>query len=167
MHGENITEVRYAGFWIRFLASIVDTVILALPLILVVYILSGGEWFDFLKMHQGVEYANSGEAMNALKSAKAVQMKWEMVFELLMAAVIIIFWKRWAGATPGKRLLGIHVVDFKTGLKISNSQAVVRYIGYIASSIILMIGFLMVAFRRDKRALHDLMAGTAVVYKKG
>jgi uncharacterized RDD family membrane protein YckC len=103
--------------------------------------------------------------MSALESAKSVQAKWEMVFELLMAAVIIIFWKRWAGATPGKRILGIHVVDYKTGMEISNAQAVVRYVGYIASSIILMMGFLMVAFRRDKRALHDLMAGTAVIYK--
>jgi uncharacterized RDD family membrane protein YckC len=165
MHGENATQMRYAGFWIRFLASIIDTVVLALPLILVVYILSGGEWLDFSKMQQSVGYASSGEAMSALESAKSVQAKWEMVFELLMAAVIIIFWKRWAGATPGKRILGIHVVDYKTGMEISNAQAVVRYVGYIASSIILMIGFLMVAFRRDKRALHDLMAGTAVIYK--
>jgi uncharacterized RDD family membrane protein YckC len=28
----------------------------------------------------------------------------------------------------------------------------------------LLMGFLMVAFREDKRALHDLMAGTAVIY---
>ncbi|OQX59969.1 MAG: transporter [Helicobacteraceae bacterium 4484_230] len=163
--GDTAPEIRYAGFWVRLLASVIDTIVLALPLILVVYILSGGEWLDFSKIQQSIGYANSGEAMSALEGAKSVQAKWEIVFELLMAAVIIVFWKRWAGATPGKRILGIHVVDYKTGAEISNAQAVVRYIGYIASSIILMIGFLMIAFRRDKRALHDLMAGTAVVYK--
>ncbi len=166
---QNVTrkadEIRYAGFWVRFLASLIDTVVLALPLGMIVYLFSGGEWLDFSQMQRSMEFAQNGEALNALQSSGSARMKWELLFEVLMAAVIIFFWKRWAGATPGKKMLGIHVVDFKTHQAINNKQAIIRYIGYIASSIILMIGFIMVAFRKDKRALHDLMAETIVIYK--
>lgn len=157
-------EVRPAGFWIRFLASLIDTAILAVPLGLVVYAISGGAWLDTSAMQESIALAQQGETMKALGSSKATSMKWEVLFELLMAAVIIVFWKRWAGATPGKKLLGIHVVDAKTLGEISNAQAVIRYVGYIASTLVLMSGFVMAAFRKDKRALHDLMADTMVIY---
>ncbi|MEA1918610.1 MAG: RDD family protein, partial [Campylobacterota bacterium] len=49
---------------------------------------------------------------------------------------------------------------------LSNKQLIIRYIGYIVSIIPLMIGFFMVAFRSDKRALHDLLAGTVVIYRE-
>lgn len=155
---------RPAGFWVRFLASLIDTLLLAVPLGLVVYLLSGGAWLDTSAVQQSVLLAQQGDAMRALESSRSVQLQWELLFELLMAAVIIFFWKRWAGATPGKRMLGIYVVDAKTFGEINNAQAVVRYIGYIASTMVLMIGFIMVAFRKDKRALHDLMADTMVIH---
>jgi uncharacterized RDD family membrane protein YckC len=92
-------------------------------------------------------------------------MKWESLFELLVAGVTLFFWKRWAGATPGKRVLGIHVVDAKTYKEMTVKQAIIRYIGYIISTIPLGAGFIMVGSRKDKRALHDLLAETVVVYK--
>jgi hypothetical protein len=42
-----MNEVRYAGFWIRFVASFLDTLFLALPVAIVIYFLSDGNWFDF------------------------------------------------------------------------------------------------------------------------
>jgi uncharacterized RDD family membrane protein YckC len=157
-------KVRPAGFWIRFLASLIDTVILAVPLGLVVYTVSGGAWLDTSAMHESIALAQQGDTIKALGSFRATSMQWELLFELLMAAVIIVFWKRWAGATPGKKMLGIHVVDAKTLGEISNAQALIRYVGYIASTLVLMGGFVMVAFRKDKRALHDLMADTMVIH---
>jgi len=157
--------LRYAGFWIRFWASMIDTLVLALPLGAVVYMISGGEWLDFSQMERSLYYAQNGEALNALHTSNTTKIQWELIFEISMAAVIILFWKRWAGATPGKKMLGIHVVDAKTHLAINNKQAIIRYIGYLASTLILLMGFIMVAFRKDKRALHDLMAETVVIYK--
>lgn len=92
-------------------------------------------------------------------------MKWESLFELSIALVTILFWKKWAGATPGKKLLHIHVVDAKTYEEINNKQAIIRYIGYIISTIPLGFGFIMVGFRKDKRALHDMLAETVVIYQ--
>ncbi|MDA3945921.1 MAG: RDD family protein [Helicobacteraceae bacterium] len=159
------SKIRYAGFWIRFLATWIDTAVLIVPLGFIVYILSGGEWLDFSDVTQSITLAQNGELLTALESMPKTSMKWEPLFELLIAGVTILFWKRWAGATPGKKVLGIHVVDAKTYEEINNKQAIIRYIGYIISTIPLAVGFLMVAFRKDRRALHDLLAETVVIYK--
>ena len=160
-----VPTVKHAGFWIRFLAAWIDTAVLIVPLGFIVYILSGGEWLDFSDFSQSMTFAQNGEMLAALQSMPKASMKWESLFELTIAGVTILFWKKWAGATPGKKLLGIHVVDAKTYSEINNKQAIIRYIGYIISTIPLAVGFLMVAFRKDKRALHDLLAETVVVYK--
>ena len=159
------SNIHYAGFWIRFLATWIDTAVLIVPLGLIVYILSGGEWLDFSDFSQSMSFAQNGEMIAALQNMPRASMKWESLFELSIAGVTILFWKKWAGATPGKKLLGIHVVDAKTEQAINNKQAIIRYIGYIISTIPLAVGFLMVGFRKDKRALHDLLADTIVIYK--
>jgi uncharacterized RDD family membrane protein YckC len=80
--------------------------------------------------------------------------------------VTMIFWKKWRGATPGKKFVHIKIVDAKTFQDITNTQAITRSIGYLASTFAFLIGFVMVAFRDDKRALHDILAGTIVIYDK-
>jgi uncharacterized RDD family membrane protein YckC len=158
-------NVRYAGFWIRFLAVWIDTAVLVVPIGFVVYLLSGGEWLDFSQLSQSISLASERDIAASLQSMPKASMKWESLFELLVAGVTLFFWKRWAGATPGKRVLGIHVVDAKTYKEMTVKQAIIRYIGYIVSTIPLGAGFIMVGFRKDKRALHDLLAETVVVYK--
>lgn len=160
-----VSTVKYAGFWVRFLASWIDTAVLIVPIGLIVYLLSGGAWLDFSQLSQSIALAQNSAMADALQSMPKASMKWESLFELLVAGVTIVFWKRWAGATPGKKLLGIHVVDAKSYENINNKQAIIRYIGYIVSAIPLGAGFLMVGLRRDKRALHDLLAETVVIYK--
>jgi len=160
-----MSEVRYAGFWIRFLASLLDTIFLALPVAIVIYFLSDGNWFDFSQYQQNVMMAMSGNA-HALDSQPTTSLKWELFFEISVLLVTMLFWKKWRGATPGKRFVGIHIVDVKTHKELDNQQAIIRSFGYIASTFSFLIGFLMVAFRKDKRGLHDLLAGTMVVYSQ-
>ena len=158
-----MNEVRYAGFWIRFVASFADTIFLALPVAIVIYFLSDGNWFDFSQYQQNLQMAMSGNT-NALNSQPQTSLKWELFFEFSVLIVTMIFWKRWKGATPGKKLVHIKVVDSKTFEDIDNKQAITRSIGYIVSTLAFLIGFIMVAFKKDKRGLHDLLAGTAVIY---
>jgi uncharacterized RDD family membrane protein YckC len=159
-------EVKFAGFWIRFIASFADTVFLALPLALVIYFLSDGNWFDFSLYLQNLQYAMSGNAIKALQTQPQMSLKWELLFEVSVLMVTMIFWKRWRGATPGKKFFHIKIVDAKTFQDITNTQAITRSIGYLASTFAFLIGFVMVAFRDDKRALHDILAGTIVIYDK-
>ena len=71
------------------------------------------------------------------------------------------FWTA-QGATPGKMAVGIEITTFD-GEPIDFGRALLRYIGYLASAIILLIGFLMIAFTGQKRGLHDYIAGTVVI----
>lgn len=66
-------------------------------------------------------------------------------------------------ATIGKKLLGIYVID-DNGNRISKMRAIGRYFATILSTISFLIGFIMAGFRKDKRALNDLIASTYVVY---
>ena len=160
-----MNEVRYAGFWIRFVASFADTIFLALPVAIVIYFLSDGNWFDFSQYQQNIQMAMSGNT-NALNSQPQTSLKWELFFEVSVLVVTMIFWKKWRGATPGKKLVHIKIVDSKTFQDIDNKQSITLSIGYIASTLAFLIGFIMLAFRKDKRGLHDLLAGTVVIYDK-
>jgi len=159
-----MNEVRYAGFWIRFVASFFDTLFLALPVAVVIYFLSDGNWFDFSAYQQNLQYAMSGNASKALATQPQTSMKWELLFEISVLLVTVVFWRRWRGATPGKKFVHVRVVDAKTFGEIDNKQAITRSFGYIVSTMVLLMGFIMVAFRKDKRGLHDLLAGTVVIY---
>ena len=158
------TTPRYAGFFIRFIASFLDTLFLALPVGIVVYFLSGGEWFDFATYWQNIQLAMTGNP-HALETQPQTSFGWELVFEMSVLVVTILFWEKWGGTTPGKRFVGIKIVDAKTYDEISNKQAITRSLGYIPSTLLFGIGFLMVLFRKDKRALHDLLADTIVVHE--
>ena len=70
------------------------------------------------------------------------------------------FWTA-AGATPGKMVFGLTILT-EDGEPIGFGKAVLRYLGYIVNVLTLGIGYLMIAFRKDKRGLHDLIAGTIV-----
>ncbi len=159
-----MSEVRYAGFWVRFVASFMDSLFMALPIAIVIYFLSDGNWFDFSHYQQNIQMAMSGNT-NALTNQPPKSLKWELLFEMSVLIVTVIFWKKWKGATPGKKFVHIKIVDAETFGEIDNKQAITRSFGYIISTFTLLIGFLMVAFRKDKRGLHDLLARTAVIYE--
>jgi uncharacterized RDD family membrane protein YckC len=74
-------------------------------------------------------------------------------------------WAR-TGRTPGKALLRLSVVpagSSETAPGIGLQKAFVRFLAWNLSGALLGVGFLLVLFRKDRRALHDLLAGTRVV----
>ncbi len=84
------------------------------------------------------------------------------VLQIVVGIVYTVgFWTA-QGATPGKMAVGIEITTVD-GEPIDFGRALLRYIGYLASAIILLIGFLMIAFTRQKRGLHDYIAGTVVI----
>ena len=80
------------------------------------------------------------------------------------AVTIILFWT-YKQATPGKMLFNSKIVDAKTGEKPSTKQWIIRYIGYIPSALVLLLGFMWVGWDKRKQGWHDKMAGTVVVYQ--
>ena len=67
--------------------------------------------------------------------------------------------------TPGKKAYIIKVVDDKTYEKISFFRALWRFIAFLISATT-MLGLLTPLYRNDKKALHDMMASTVVVYEE-
>lgn len=70
-------------------------------------------------------------------------------------------WGLW-GATPGKWLLGLRVYDHAGRCPIGFTRSMLRLVAYTVSSLTLGAGHLLVLIRPDRRALHDILAGTRV-----
>lgn len=89
-----------------------------------------------------------------------------LLLQMAAAAIYSIgFWLAADGQTPGKMVMSIKVV-MKDGQPIDVGPAILRYLGYFPSGLLLGIGYLMIAFTSDKRGLHDYIAGTVVVRTK-
>ena len=67
------------------------------------------------------------------------------------------------GRTPGMLVLGVKVVG-KDGSRVGAKRGVVRTLAFPLSFLLFGLGFLGILLGRDRRALHDVIAGTAVVY---
>ncbi len=89
----------------------------------------------------------------------------------LPVAIIYVAWEfayfaySWgaSGKTLGMALLGVKVVA-ADGSEAGPRRAVLRTLAFPLSFVFLGLGFTGILFQRNRRALHDLIAGTAVVY---
>lgn len=140
-------DLRYAGFWPRFGAKFVDGLVLFAINMCISFML--GIFF--------VANRSDPASMIALKSA-------EFFIETAFGVAMVTYFLGKFGATPGKMALGLVVVTPEGG-KISYKRAFGRYFAEILSSICLGIGYLMVIFDDEKRAMHDRICSTRVVYR--
>ena len=140
-------ETVFAGFGVRFVASIIDIVVILVPILYLSLYL-----FDLEFNITDYIYDVSGDA------------RVDIILMFSVAIIVIFCWVKWSGATPGKKILGIRVVDMETKGDIDLNQSITRYVAYLLSALTLFIGFFMIAFRKDKRGLHDLLSDTCVIY---
>ena len=138
--------MQYAGFWKRFVAALLDGIIL--------YILGAliGGFFGFLY----------GATLRTTEGIQNISVILGIVIGWLYYALSESSFKQ---ATLGKQAMGIIVTDLD-GKRISFGRATGRHFGKIISSLILGIGYIMAAFTEKKQALHDIMAGCLVVTKR-
>ena len=130
--------LRPAGFWRRALALLVD---------------AGVCWL----------LLTVGDLLTAMLA------RWELVarafdytFVLVMPAAYVVLLHGTTGQTLGKMLAGARVVGL-SGAPIGYPRALARYAAWFLSALPLLVGFLVAAARSDKRALHDVVAGTRVI----
>lgn len=139
-------SARYAGFWRRFAALLID-------------------WFVFSSIEIFIAAAR-GIPLNARPSTEP-----EVIAKAFLIN-LVIFWLYWSicesspwQATIGKRAMDVYITDLK-GRRIGFGQASGRFFGKIVSFLIFGIGFLMIGFTERKQALHDLLAGCLVVRRQ-
>jgi uncharacterized RDD family membrane protein YckC len=148
----------YGGFWIRFLAVVIDGIIVRVVTIPFAALLGA---FGILH-HPNVFRGRMDESdVIALVAASATLVPIILGISWLYEALLTS--STWQG-TVGKKLLNLKVID-EAGNRISFLRATGRHFAKYYVSSILLIGFIMAAFTDRKRALHDFIAGTLV--KKG
>jgi uncharacterized RDD family membrane protein YckC len=145
--------VHYAGFWIRFVAKIIDSILLNIAL-LVVRIPLGVSMFTPMT-------SRNPAAIMAIMGAVAIS----TLLSILITAAYETYFVSAKGATLGKMALGLKVVR-PDGAPISMGLAAGRYFAQWLSAIIFMIGFIMAGFDDQKRALHDRICETRVIYSR-
>ncbi len=133
--------IRPAGFWIRFAALLVDGLVISLAQ------LSMG----FVAARVWGRDIDESVGFSGLLGA----------FTLLFACVYSTAAHAVTGQTIGKTLVGVRVAAVD-GAPLAIGAALLRWLAYFVSALPLAMGFVMAGLRADKRALHDLIAGSRV-----
>lgn len=144
--GSSYTSIiEYAGFWKRLIAFVIDFILL------------------------GILYLLIGIVLASIIGTEDDQ--YNTFLAIFYTLSFIVFWLYYAiaesssiQATPGKIVLGIKVTDTE-GKRISFLRSTGRNFAKIISWLILLIGYIMVAFTEKKQGLHDIIADTLVVTK--
>ncbi|MDH3999193.1 MAG: zinc-ribbon domain-containing protein [Desulfuromonadales bacterium] len=144
------SDMRYAGFWIRVAAKIIDSFAVMIILFPIITALTAMMAFD--------------PQSHDPNSSMIIFMALQYFVQIGIPAALTTFFLGKFRATPGKMALGLIVVTPERA-KISYLRALGRHFGEWLSSMILGIGYVMVAFDDEKRSLHDRICGTRVVYK--
>jgi uncharacterized RDD family membrane protein YckC len=137
--------LNYAGFWIRVLAYIIDTVILDIFLV---------------PLSFAIRFAVGGPV-------NPLQINWTAMLvntpiSLLLVCSYYTFFVGKYGATPGKMATKLRIVN-PDGSPVSYAKALGRMFAVMVSFLCCYIGVLMVAWDAEKRGLHDRMCSTRVI----
>ena len=127
--------MNYAGFWIRFLAMLIDGIVIATFVGIVVNLIGG--------------------AQQASLSYSLFMLAAQWGYYSLMESSE-------RQATLGKIVSGLRVTDLQ-GNRISFGKATARFFGKVLSGLLLFIGYIMVAFTDKKQGLHDKLVSTLVL----
>jgi len=157
------SAVRYAGFWRRFIAMVLDWLILGAVFSIPMFIFGIGMWSEHYTTYtrHGWAYYNNGDSAGfagAMMSMWMIYLVGGWLYHALMES------SKNQG-TLGKMALGLRVTDLD-GRRITFGRATGRYFAKILSHLTLWIGFIMAGFTSKKQALHDFVAGTLVLSKQ-
>lgn len=139
---------KYVGFWKRLYALIIDLVIAILLYNLVFFFTGAGSFLARVVGDHGIRL-NFGFT--------SFHIPYVVLFLYIMG-----FWL-WKSTSPGKMLISAEIVDAVSFEKPEHWQYLVRCLGYSLSAATLSLGFIWIAFDKNKRGLHDYLVGTAVV----
>ena len=137
-----MAETRAAGFWLRALAAALDF----------------GIFFLVQASYGALAHLVGGTRVEDTWTLAPLLWAFTFVFAGAYTSVLHALF----GQTVGKMVAGVRVVVAEDGGPPSFGASLLRYVAYFASGAPLGLGYLMAAFRHDKRALHDLIAATRV-----
>lgn len=152
-------NLEYAGFWLRFVAWFLDSILLGcfsgligavIGFVLALVLIAGNNGNPNIVRDEGMQ-----ALFNVVGYAIGIGIGW-MYFAFMESST--------TQATLGKMAVGLKVCDLD-GRRITFGRATGRFFGKIISGFTCLIGYIMAAFTERKQALHDMIAGTLVVRK--
>jgi len=160
-----MSSTNYAGFWLRFVAYIIDYIIVYTVQSFVLLPIFAALGFGFATTPGLFDDSMSTEEAIGLFAALASIASVTFLITLTIQVLYFSFMESSKyQATVGKIALGLKVTDME-GNKLDFGKALLRNLGKIVSSMILGIGYIMAGFTEKKQGLHDMIASTLVVKK--
>jgi len=141
-----VASVAYAGFWRRFLALLIDGIILGVV---------GGILASVLGLGSGSTGGGSVR-FNFDTGGTLLNIVLDLIYFTLMIGLV-------NGKTLGGMILGIRVVPADGGGSVSIGKALIRTVVAYVSGFVLVLGYLWMLWDRNKQTWHDKAAGTYVV----
>jgi len=148
---------NFAGFRIRFLAGLVDSLVL-MPFFIILIYLFGTEGYELVRVDEDffASLPNAGEGKNRIV---------DYISYAISIAYLTYFAAQKGQATLGKKFFGIYVGNID-GSRLSWQKSLGRALASILTACTLGLGFLLVIFTKEKTALHDMICHTRVFYRK-
>ena len=137
----------FGGFWVRFVAYVIDGVILGVLNAVMIGSVGSGD-LDTSLGPPSVQFGTTTVV--------------SLVSFLVPAIYTVGFWAS-GGATPGKMVFRMRIVRSQDGGPISRGQAIGRFFGYFVSGLIFALGFVWIAFDGRKQGWHDKLASTVFI----
>jgi uncharacterized RDD family membrane protein YckC len=142
---------RYAGFWIRFVAYLLDSIVV------------GAVTFGLIKATGVITvFCPPGVTDASDPSCGGTQIA-PLFYVILLLPLLynILLWA--VGGTLGQRLLGLRVVNAATGGNLGIARSLLRYVGLIIATIPIYLGLVWAGFDPRKQGWHDKIAGSFVL----
>jgi uncharacterized RDD family membrane protein YckC len=139
-------ERPYAGLVSRTVAVAIDAVTLTIG-----FAIASGVLGLILSLFTAVEVSSPGAVLGAAA-----------MWSVVVSGYFVLFWTL-TGETPGMRLMALRVIS-RDGDPLGFGQALLRLIGAILAAIPFFAGYLLILVDDRRRGLHDMIAGTTVIY---
>jgi uncharacterized RDD family membrane protein YckC len=139
-------ERPYAGLISRTVALAIDAVALTIG-----FAIASGVLGLILSLFTAVEVSSPGAVLGAA-----------VTWSLVVSGYFVLFWTL-VGETPGMRLMALRVIN-RAGDPPGFGHALLRLLGAILAAIPFFAGYLLILVDDRRRGLHDMIAGTTVVY---
>jgi len=151
---------EYAGFWVRFLAFLIDNAVIGIGFVLIliplIFLTGLGGFIGEIHPNEDMNDVGIFMLFGLLFLAATVSLLLTWLYHALMES------SEWQ-ATLGKKVLGLVVTDM-AGRRVSFGRATGRHFAKIITNMVpAFIGYIMAGFTERKQAMHDMIAGCLVL----
>lgn len=152
-----LVEGRPASLPWRLLAALLDSSLFAIGSVV--------PFGPYLVVRFSERYLLSPEALPPSVETKAILAGGCVVLWILYAWYYVVHGWAKRGGTPGMRLCGLRLLDYQHRVPIGYGRTALRLAASLLTLLTGGLGFLLIAFRPDRRALHDVIARTSVAHR--